>query len=147
MSAKIKPLQLLCVVPGDIYIDPHMDVWRYKRCDAAFDDLECYICEGELESLSSWFEKEEDSDVIVHDERHHLAGKYSAAQDGCVEVLVPAEIFIVYNRYHEIYKAEIDVKNQDRDSHDTRAMAENRYFDLVMKRVEELKINAKTDEE
>lgn len=142
MSGRIKPLQLLCVVPGDIYIDPNMDVWRYKTFDAAFDDLKCYICEDELESLSSWFEKEKDSNVIVH----HDIG-YSDNQDGCAEVLVPAEIFTVYNRYREIYKAEIDVKNQDRDSDDTRAMAEDRYLDLVMNRVKELKINAKTDEE
>lgn len=129
----IKLLQLMCVVPGDIYIDPDMDVWRLKVCDVSFDNLECYVCEGDLESLNLWFEKESNSNVIVHHE--------------CTERLVPGELFPVFNTYREIYKAEKEIDNPDRDSDDSREAAEDRYLDLLTAKVKELKINAKSNEE
>ena len=132
--SEFEPLQLLCVIPGDLYLDAKMDVWRQKVCDASFEGLKCYVCEEELESLSSWFEKESNPNVIVH-------------HDDCVEKLVPVEIFPVFNAYREIYKAEIEIGNEDRDSNDSRVAAEYRYLTLVLDKVRELGIHVKDDEE
>ena len=77
-------LELLCCVPGEIYIDDTMTVWNIKSYLA---DEVCNRCGKTLTMSDSAFLNSKDHEVVCED---------------CVREILPVTIFSHYRNYHKV---------------------------------------------
>lgn len=83
-TVEIKKLELLCCLPGNLYIDDKMIAWRLQHHVVG---LVCNRCEKKLGDDNFAYMNGKDHEIVC---------------DLCVRDILPGEMFDHYRKYHSI---------------------------------------------